>query len=447
MKRFSILLLALPATAVLATVSLAQTPPGEPLALSSAAAVRQALKQSPAAALARDDLELALVEARRARPHFRPNVIFSAAQRVGGPKVRLPGRRSQTVVPNAETTVALSLRQPLLQFGAGKAPSRRADALGLIARNEYQVALLDLALEVRTAYYAALQAADGLAIAERAVQLAERQVALVDLLMERGRAARIHQLEANKGRLQALSGLAGAQQGSRLAQANLARLIGAPIDQTMELDPEGPLPTKPGALETLVEQALANRPERLALMEAIQAASAGIRLAKASRLPRISFEGGYTVNTPLAFVPHAYWTAGLRLDAPIFSGPQHGLDVSSARKQHRRARNALRQLDDGIALEVERARVGLLTAQRRTEIFRLTLDDANEALEITFARFETGLDLRVEIESARLAASRAERDVAQARYDQRVAQAQLDRAIGRDREVPPARDHKSARRH
>src|SRR5688500_17833104 len=79
--------------------------------------VALALKNSPTLEVARREMNVDLLEADRARPAFRPEVSATASQIMRTPRVDLPGRRDEVVLPNSISRFEVNVRQPLYQFG------------------------------------------------------------------------------------------------------------------------------------------------------------------------------------------------------------------------------------------------------------------------------------------------------------------------------------------
>src|SRR4030095_11280527 len=69
----------------------------------------------------------------------------------------------------------------------------------------------------------------------------------------------------------------------------------APYEPAATLEPQGKLSTD---TERLIAQAIAQRPERRALADRVDAAGARMEAAKAGLLPQLAFNGGYDYARP-----------------------------------------------------------------------------------------------------------------------------------------------------
>jgi len=127
--------------------------------------------------------------------------------------------------------------------------------------------------------------------------------------------------------------LALAQGDLRTAQANLVRarenfvaLVGA---EPTALEPPPPLPGLPDTPDDAVDIALENNPDLIAAVERAEAAGYDVRIAGASRLPRVEVTTSGNYSTFLGSIPagpstfdnsSSGITAGVRATIPLFQG-------------------------------------------------------------------------------------------------------------------------------
>ncbi len=408
--------------------------------LSLDAAVLQALRQSPTLEIARRERNVGLIDADRNRPVFRPEVNAVGSQVFRTPRVDLPGRPDEVVLPNSISRLAIELRQPIYQFGVGDAPGRRAEAMEGAARSEYRAAELDTVLQAREAYLTALRTQALVDIARRGKVLADENARLTDLLVKQGLQAEVDLLEARRAAAEAESGVVQAENGAALARANLNRVMGRPVDAALLLTAAGDLPPEPETLEALSERAFRQRPELEQLRQNIEAAEAGIRLARAARQPRVSVEAAYALQTETALVPRSGLSAGVSISVPIFSGAVNRYTVREAEERLAQLKSALTAREQGVQLEIEQQRLSLREARQRIALAERAVEAAEKALEIVRLRLERGRAVQVEVLNARLSLVRALTDRAGAVLDLHLAQARLSRALGEGPTLEPAPD-------
>lgn len=429
--------LALTALVLLLTTGASHAAPA-PDSLTEDDAARLALQANPTLAQARHERNLALIEADRSKPGFHPEVSATASQVLRGPRVDLPGHPSSVVLPNSLSRLEVDLKQPVFQFGVGKAPQQRVTASIGAARAEFRKAELDAALQAREAYLG-LERAQALAgVARRGVELAGENLRVSRLLNERGLQADVDVLEAERAQSESDSRVLQAENGAALARANLNRLLGRSPDQPVAVAPSGPLPPAPGALAELAPLALRQRPEAEALRQNILAAEAGVRLVKSASKPRVNLEAGYALQTKTALTDTNNVYGGLSITAPLFDTSNRRAETRSAEERLAQARDALKALEGGIALEIEQQRLAIVEARARRDVAERTVAAAEKAYEITRARMERGRAVQVEVLNSRLNLERALGDRAAAENDLRLGWARLRRALGEGPAGEPA---------
>lgn len=408
-----------------------------PLRLTQEEAVAQALKDSPTLEVARRERNVSLLDADRAKPAFRPEVSASASQVVRGPRVDLPGRQDEVVLPNSISRLEISLRQQLYQAGVGSAPRERANAMAAAARSTYRTAELDTAREAREAYLSVIRAQAYLETAHQGLELARAGVKLTQLLIERGFQAEVDLLAAQRSEARAESGLVEAENGVTLAKGNLNRILGRDTDAPVEVQAPGELPGDPGPLEDLVQRALRQRPEMERLRQNVELAEAGIRLAKAARLPRVDLEAAYALQTETALVPRSGVAAGVTIRAPIFNGPVDRFTIRQAEERLEQLKPAMRAQEQGISLEVHRQVLAMEQARKQMALAQRGIEAAQKAYEIRVLSLERGRATQAEVDRSRLDLVQARADLVAAESDLRLARARLDRALGEGAPATP----------
>jgi outer membrane protein TolC len=426
----------------------AADPPRGDAFLSQDEAVMMALRQNPTLEVARRERNVALLDADRAKPGFHPEVIATASQYVRAPRVDLPGKADEVVLPNSVSKLEIGVRQPIYQFGAGSAPATRAQAMAGAARTDYRKAELDTVLEVREAYLSVMRAESMLGVAERAKSLAAANTELTKLLESKGLQATVDVLESQRAESEADSRLLQARNGVDLAAANLNRVLGREIDAQVALQPgdREVLPAEPAPLAELASRAMANRPEAASLRHNIAAAEAGTKLAKAAGLPRVNLEAAYALQTETALVPRSGVAAGVSITLPLFNGVVQRQTVYEAQERLAQLKSALKALEQGITLEVQQQRLAMQEARGRMDVADRTIAAAEKAYDITKARLELGRAIQVEVLNARLNLEKALSDRTAAVADLRIAAARLQRALGEGptlEEAAPAKGSKS----
>ncbi len=389
-----------------------------------------ALRQGPELLMAQRERNLALLEAGRARPTFRPEVTATATQAVRTPRLDLPGKQDDVLFPNSASRLEIGVRQPLFQFGVGTAASRRARAMTDAARADYRTAQLDVILAVREAYLGAQRALSLQHVADDGWLAATEHGRVTRLLRERGLQADVDVLESDRASAEAEVALTRARHGVELSLARLNQLTGRPIESPATLEPAAELPPVPPPLATLTAGAVEHRPEISALRHQRSAGEAGLRLARAAGKPRLSLEASYALQTQTVLAAHSGVVAGLTLTVPLTSSAERSFTVREAEERLAQLRLAEAQAEQGVALEIHTQRLAMEEARRRVELGAVGIRAAEQVHAIALLKLERGQAIQAEVLGARAALQRARAEHAEAGFDLRIAAYRLQRALG-----------------
>ena len=309
----------------------------------------------------------------------------------------------------------VALQVPLLNVDAwlGRGQGRsgvRAARLG-VERGE-QV----LTFAVLRAYFAVPLAAERIAAAREAEDVAARAVAQAEALERQRLVAPVDVLQA-RSRLAALRAeLAGARADSVPAAAGLEQVLGERIETAGVADPLPDSVTVPTMDEALA--GLGSRPDLAAREAALSAARLGVRRANAGWLPRLNgFATLDLYDRRMLGTNRSYLTTGIALSWTPFDGMHQLTEGRGARAARARA-EAER---DAALLE---ARTEVRTAHARHEAARLgrayaqeAYDLARQARAIAETRYRNSLSSMTELLAAQAAEAAAATRLSAACYD------------------------------
>lgn len=218
--------------------------------------------------------------------------------------------------------------------------------------------------------------------------------------------------------------------GIALARAALNVRMGRPIDDATL--PVGDFQDPPAELATteedLVERALAERPERLAVERKVKMAAAGQQAAVGALIPTIAavfryshFEGSKFQREDSAFV-------GAALQWNFWDWGNTWFQMKAASRDHDKARVAMDLVRDGVMLDVRKAWLDLKQARSSMEANRAQIAFAEENLRVVTRKYEAATATSVEVLDAQSTLTRARADYQVALLDYYIAYANLQRA-------------------
>jgi cobalt-zinc-cadmium efflux system outer membrane protein len=276
------------------------------------------------------------------------------------------GPRSSGGTRGTDFSVTLSQRLELFGQRAARSDASRA----LLGSAEARLAgrRVEVVAEVREGFGRWLGARQRDHIASEALDLARQALAAAETRQAAGAASRI---EVNAAR--AVLGRAARERSAaalRLASARAGFLLLLGLDPTEPAEPEGVLaldaPGPEVPPDTLVQQALSQRPELQAARLEVDAAAAEQRLAGREALPNPRLGVSYAEEGDPAN-PARIAQAILAFDLPLFNRNQAARGVAAARQQQ--AARALEALTRSVRAEVALAASRLASAQDAAQAY------------------------------------------------------------------------------
>jgi len=312
----------------------------------------------------------------------------------------------------------LTVSQLITDFGrtsnlAGSADLRAQAQVEFSSTTRAQVLL-----QVDRSYYAALRAQRVLQVAKATVEarqlVADQAKALQESKLRSALDVTFARVNLEEARLL----LSNAENDERSALAELANAMGISIQDSYELV-EDPLPGgMADKVDSLIEEALKNRPE---LKQARLEASAAAKFAnaeKALRYPTVSALANAGLATLHNDRFHSVWTAaGVNMDIPIFNGGLLSARRSEAEARSEAALQLTRDAENRIARDVRVAYLAAVNAYQRLQLTAQLLQQAEESQNLAQARYQLGLSSIVELTQAQLNVTRAQIAQVSAKFD------------------------------
>lgn len=431
-KRLALVALALPALAVAQAT---------PRVVTLDEAVRSARAHQPQLRRSRAGAEAAAARASQARAPLLPQLNGTASyERATSNFVARPGAVPSTLAGTEDGdwstspyfSAGVTLSQTLLDLGElGRA--RSAGAAALAERASARASELDVVTAARTSYFAARAARDLVGVQRETLGNQEAHLRQVQAFVEVGTRPAIDLAQARADRANAQVGLLQAENRYATARAQLAQAMG--LDGTEELeiadDALPPVDGEEGALDPLVAEALAARPELASLAEQRRAQALARDAARAGYLPTVSAQTGLS-DAGRALDETAWnWSASVTLGWNLFSGGATRARVREADANLEALAAEDEALRTSVRLEVHEARLTVRASRAALDAAAEALAAAAERLRLAEGRYRAGAGSIIELGDAQVAATAAGAQRVQAEYDLASARARLLRALGR----------------
>jgi len=218
--------------------------------------------------------------------------------------------------------------------------------------------------------------------------------------------------------------------------STLSAILGYADRQNFQLEePMRPLPGDEGLkAEDLIQKAIQQRPEILALQSEVAAAE---KFGKAEHdlwWPTVSALG-VIGQAPVRddHVPSWWGGVGVNINVPVFNGFLYNARAKTADLETEVKRKRLQDLEDNVARDVRNTWLDSQKALARLSLTKQLEEQASLALELAQARYKLGLSSIVEYSQAELQKTDADLQDTDAKYQYRLSQILLAYEMGERR--------------
>jgi len=363
-------------------------------------------------------------------PQLQAGVV--AAQANNGSRFTYDGLRSTRLLTHAGG--GLALNQLITDFGRTSNLIASSKLYEKAQNAQAQASMLDIVLVTDQAFYDALEAQATVKVAQQTVdtrQTTDQQIA-----------------ELTRNKLRSTIDLAFAEEN--LAQAKLLLLdaqteynndinaltsvLGFDHAMTYRLvESGGAVNSPPPNQDQLVQMALKQRPDLMALDYDQQAAEKYSRAEREQLLPTIStmgVVGGTPVRDDQYFTSSWFGAVGVDLEVPIFSGFRYVAEADEADERTKAAQENLRDLRDRVVRDVRNSWLQTNTSYQKIAVTQQLVQASNMGLQLAQARYKLGLSSIVELSQSQLEQTRASIENVNARYEYELSLAALNYQIG-----------------
>ena len=329
----------------------------------------------------------------------------------------------------------LNLTQPIFAWGRYYYGYQAAKLNYQAIEQDVNAAYNQLRLDVSEAFYGALIAQEFVRVAEQSVRLVEKQLGIAETSLKAGAATDFDVLRAKVQLANAKSQLVRAENAAITATDAYKTVLNIPFSEDVSFQGTLEIPEKQqmlsSNLDTLIEQALKNRPEVHRTHFSEDAARKQVDVAKTRRLPDFGFFTNYQISQNERLTQmNRIWSLGFQINIPIFDGFATSAAIEQSESVLKQAQLGGAQLKSGVEFEVRNAYLNLLGAETRIEVQRESVAQAQESVRIANLQFQNGIITTVALTDTQLALAQAEVNRLQAYHDYVVGLARLEKAIG-----------------
>ena len=325
----------------------------------------------------------------------------------------------------------------------------RVDALVTSARADVTAAAADrrsvaadVALDVATAYWTLVTSRDRIRVLERSLERADAALSDARARVDSGLAAPNEVLSTQAQRARQNVQLIQARNDAALAEAQLARLVGAQPGEAIAASTPVDRPTPAAvsleakSLGDLTSQAAAARPERAALLARQASLFAAATAAGATTRPQVAAVAAVEPARPnQRFVPrvdewNTSWDLGINVTWSLWDGGRSRADRAAASAQARAVGARMQEFDEGVSVETRQRVLDLASTRAAIVASAEAVAAAAEARRVVAERFSVGVATSTEMLDSDVLLLEAELEQTRLQAALRVGEARLLRTVG-----------------
>ncbi|HEX4076009.1 MAG TPA: TolC family protein [Candidatus Acidoferrales bacterium] len=267
--------------------------------------------------------------------------------------------------------------------------------------------------------------------AKARVALAQRLYDQATQLQKTGVGLNIDTVRANVELQNEKQNLIDAETETRTTAYGLAELLDLPRDQELEAtDQLGFFELPALDRESLLNEAMATRPEMVSLNSQRRIAQLSVDSARDQRLPRLDFSGLWFDQGEHFSSGIPTYTYQVSMEFPLFTGGRIHAEVEKAKLEGERIEENRRQVEAQIVDQVKTALDQLNAARNAVDVANLGYQLAQDEVAQAQRRFQAGVTTNIEVITAQDELARASDNQIDALYRFNIARADLARATG-----------------
>jgi outer membrane protein TolC len=290
--------------------------------------------------------------------------------------------------PDENYSTAISLTQPIWLGGRVSMQKEIAGYSLEIARTKYEQSVEDQIFSLIQAYYGVLQTQGMVKIREEALDTVNEHLRIVKNNLEAGIAIRRDLLQSQIEQRKAEEALTAAKNDLKIARRRLTQLL--TTDKVYEpSDPEIDFELELEQ-QKLFNTALANDPQLMILELNKEIIKLNQKLKGQYYRPSVSLNGSYNWQGQ-EFMDQKSWSMTLGVNVPLYDGGKGNLNAEKQEKELEKIANNRQDLLENIDIEVEDSILTVKENKEAIELEQLSLENAEENLEIANKSYEAGV--------------------------------------------------------
>lgn len=431
-KRFLLLSAAL-------TMALGQSAfAGETVALNLDDAMLRAFQSNPTVSIAQYELDSARASYNAARQSRGISISANHTTQRGGyddAHEAAPGLWTKGIGNNHANSLTASL--PI--FTGGKLSGTIKQAKANYQYNEVGVQRTynEMRSTVTDGYFKMLQADNMQKLSAESVTRLEDHLKNVQAQYDVGVVAKVDVLRSQVELANAKQTLIQAENSYQVAEANMNKIVGLPMDTTLKLDNLLVYNAYDQNMDDCLAYAVEHRPELMQAKYGVDAAKGALMVARSGHMPQVAASATQQwSDSNWPGDEDGKWGVGVNVSLNVFDTGVTLSKIHGAEADLKKAEETYRDTVNAVNLDVRSNYLGLREAEKRISTTKLAVEQADEDYRIAQLRYMSGVGTNTDVLDAQVALTQAKTNYTQALYDYNTSKTALETSIGVPMENP-----------
>lgn len=425
-KRFLLLSAAL-------TMSLGQSAfAGETVALNLDDAMLRAFQTNPTVSIAQYELDSARASYNAARQSRGISISANhTTQRKGNDDAHQDTTGLWT--KGIGNTHANGLTASLPIFTGGKLSGTIKQAKANYQYNEVGVQRTynEMRSTVTDGYFKMLQADNLQKLNAESVTRLEDHLKNVQAQYDVGVVAKVDVLRSQVELANAKQILIQAENSYQVAEANMNKIVGLPMDTNLKLDNLLVYNAYDKNMDDCLAYAAEHRPELMQAKYGIDSAKGALMVARSGHMPQVSASATQQwSDSNWPGDENGKWGVGVNVSLNVFDTGVTLSKIHGAEADLKKAEETYRDTVNAVNLDVRSNYLGLREAEKRISTTKLAVEQADEDYRIAQLRYMSGVGTNTDVLDAQVALTQAKTNYTQALYDYNTSKTALETSIG-----------------
>ena len=222
-----------------------------------------------------------------------------------------------------------------------------------------------------------------------------------------------------------------AENNYQIAEANLNKIVGLPMDTTLKLDNILVYSAYDRTMEDCLAYAAEHRPELMQAKYNVDAAKGALKVARSGHMPQVSASASQAWSSDSwPGDDNGNWGVGVNVSLNVFDTGVTLSKIHGAEADLKKAEETYRDTVDSVNLDVRTNYLGLREAEKRINTTKLAVEQADEDYRIAQLRYMSGVGTNTDVLDAQVALTQAKTNYTQALYDYNTSKTDLETSIG-----------------